>query len=147
MRKNTQILPGVKSIGCVDCLKLVDNVALRGICRMLVPVMTDVQMVEVFDEAECSCKTERDNRQNTDTASLKFLAPELLPIHLHLGFVVTDVNDKQYLIGAKEPPYPQVKIEHRCGLPSGDGAGFFYEVTHIALKSLVQCTATLYPET
>lgn len=139
MKTSRQILPGVKAIHWLDCRHLPRRVDLHGICRMPVPVLTALSAVGVFDDAQCSCVTEREGGSFQDTATLKFLTHELLPIHLKLGFAVTDVNDKCWLIGSKEPPFPKVKVEHRCGLPDGDGAGFFYEISHVALKSLVEC--------
>jgi hypothetical protein len=143
MNTSSQILPGISAIYHLDCRNLIENIALRGICEMPVPVLTALNEVEIFDEAECSCKTQRDGASHQDTVSLKFLSNVLLPIHQALGFVVIDVNGKSYLIGAKEPPYPVVEVENRCGLPDGDGAGFYYEVKHIAIKSLIQCTISV----
>jgi hypothetical protein len=143
MKTCSQILPGITAIYHLDCHNLIENVALRGICQMAVPILTALNAVEVFDEAECRCKTERNGGSHQDTATLKFLSDGLLPIHKDLGFVVTDVNGKSYLIGAKEPPYPVVEVENRCGLPGDDGAGFYYEVKHVAIKSLIPCTISV----
>jgi hypothetical protein len=140
MRSSFQILPGVAAVRYLDCDKLIDNVALRGICMMPVPVLTSIFDVDILDEAECSCKTERDGAGYMDSASLKFLSNVLLPTHLNLGFVVTDIYGKSYLIGAKEPPFPQVKMELRCGTTAGDSAGYLYEISHQAIKSLIACS-------
>ncbi len=67
---------------------------------MPVPVLTALSAVGVFDDAQCSCVTEREGGSFQDTATLKFLTHELLPIHLKLGFAVTDVNGKCWLIGS-----------------------------------------------
>lgn len=139
MKSTTQILPGIKAVGWVDCRHLPKRVDLHGICRSPVAVLTTITPVEFFDEPECRCKTEKEGGCSTDTATLKFHCAVLLPIHRRLGFVVTDVNGKSYLIGGCEPPFPSVKVEHFCGAPDGDGAGFYYEITHNAIKSMVEC--------
>ena len=139
MRTTTQILPGVRAVGWVDCLRLPKRVDLHGICGSQVAVLTDIHTVEFFDEPDCRCVTEKDGGGYTDTATLKFHAAELLPIHRKLGFVVTDVNGRSYLIGSQEPPFPTVKAEMLCGAPDGDGAGFQYEIKHVAIKSMVPC--------
>lgn len=139
MKTTTTILPGVKSIGWVDCDKLQRRVDLHGICGTPIPVLTAIQPIDFFDEPECKCKTVKDANGYTDTATLKFSCGSLLPIHIHLGFVVTDTNDKSYLIGSKEAPYPKLNVELGVGDCDGDGAGFYYEITHVAIKSMVAC--------
>ncbi len=144
MKTTRQILPGVKAVHWLDCQHLPQRVDLHGICRMPVPVLTALSPVGLFDDAECSCTTEREGGSFQDTATLKFLTHELLPLSLKIGFVVTSVEGKSYLIGSKEPPYPRVKVEQRCGLPGGDSAGYLYEITHVSLKSLVECHISAY---
>ncbi len=139
MKTSIQILPGIKAIGRLDCRLLPARVDLHGITRNVVGVFTDVYPVEFFDTPECSCTTERENGGYKDTASLKFFCGELLPLHLPLGFVVTDISGRHYLIGAREHPFPQVKVERQCGAPDGDAAGYYYEVTHVSIKSMVPC--------
>jgi hypothetical protein len=143
MKTSSQILPGISAIYRLDCKSLLENVALRGICNLPVPVLTALTRVEAFDEAECQCKTQRNGGSNQDTASLKFLSDTLLPQHVTIGFVVTDLNGKSFLIGAKEPPFPQIKVTRRCGSPAGDAAGYMYEVEHTAIKTLIPCVISI----
>lgn len=140
MRTSTQILPGVKAIGWLDCRHLPRRVDLTGICRMPLPVLTDIHWFDFFGEPECRCKSKKENGGYQDTASLKFRAAEALPHGVPCGFVVTDVNDKSYLIGSLEAPHPQVEPEQSTGSTSGDAAGYLYEIKHVALKSLIPCT-------
>lgn len=142
MRTTTQILPGIKSIGWLDCQHLPRRVDLHGICGTPVAVLTAVTPIAFFEEPECECKTERESGHSNDTAKLKFRCGVLLPIHRTLGFVVTDVNGKSYLIGSQEPPFPKLKVDMRCGTPEGDPAGYHYEITHTAIKSMVECVAS-----
>ncbi len=139
MKTSTQILPGVKAIGWVDCRHLPKRVDLAGICGMPVAILTTIHPVEFFDEPQCECQTKKDGAGYEDTATLKFLTGAELPRSTNLGFVVTDVNDKSYLIGSKERPVPIPEKTHRLGLPDGDAAGFLYEVKHISIKSMVPC--------
>ena len=139
MRTTKQILPGVKEIGWVRCEHLVNDIALRGISMMPVPVLTDIHNVAFFDEPTCECVTENDNGNRTDTAKLKFSAEDLLPIKENLAFVVTAIDGNSYIIGAHEAPFPVVKLTISFGNANGDGAGCIYEITHTAIKSLVPC--------
>lgn len=139
MKTITQILPGVKFIGWIDCSKLPGDVALSGICRIPVPILTDIHPIDFFDDPQCDCKTKKEGGGSEDSATLKFLTSDELPQGIPLGFIVTDVNGRSFLIGSKERPVPIPAPERRLGTPGGDAAGCFYEITHIALKSLIPC--------
>ena len=139
MRTSIQILPGIKAIGWVDCHRLPANVALSAICGMQVVILTEILPIAFFDEPTCQCKTKKDGGGYEDTATLKFLTERKLPNGAVLGFVVTDVNDKSFLIGSLESPHPTIETERRTGIPSGDAAGYEYEIRHVAIKSMVPC--------
>lgn len=140
MNTTIQILPGIRFIGYVDCLRLqLAGIANYGLQGIPVGVFTEVKPIDFFDDPECRNVTEFVNGQRQDKVTLKFHSHSLIEIHKKLGFVVTDANGKSYLIGALERPYPVVKTEMMCGAPDGDGGGFYYEVTHEALCSMVPC--------
>lgn len=139
MKTSTQILPGIKAIGWLDCRHLPRRVDLSGICGMPVAILTDIHPIPFFDEPTCECKTKKDGGGYEDTATLKFLTDRKLPRGAAFGFVVTDVNDNSFLIGSLESPCPLVECEQRTGLPSGDAAGFSYEIKHVSIKSMVPC--------
>ena len=139
---NIQVLPGIRAIGWLNCDLLQRRVDLHGICRARIPVLTAITPIAFFDKAECSCKRSRESGRQSATASLKFRCADLLPIHLPLGFVVTDQQGKTFLIGSREHPQPVVKVEMRSGSPDGDGAGYEYEVSHTALETLFEVAAS-----
>ena len=139
MRTSTQILPGIKAIGWLDCRALPKRVDLSAISGMPVAILTDIHPIPFFDEPTCECKTKKDGAGYEDTATLKFLTDKKLPRGACHGFVVTDVNDKSWLIGSLEAPHPLVEPVRRAGIPSGDAAGYEYEIRHVAIKSMVPC--------
>ena len=139
MKTSTQILPGIKAIGWLDCRALPRRVDLTGICGMPLPILTDIHPIPFFDEPTCECQTKKDGGGYEDTATLKFLTDRKLPRGAVLGFVVTDVNDNSFLIGSLETPRPTVECEQRTGIPSGDAAGYSYEIKHVSIKSMVPC--------
>jgi hypothetical protein len=139
MKSIIQLLPGIKFIGFVNCDKLQPDIAMRGICGMDVPILTEINAINFVGSPTCECTSEKVNGNRSDTATLKFTATEQLPINAHLGFVVTDSNGNSYVIGCREVPYPKVKLTSNLGKPDGDAAGYSYEVTHVQIKSLIPC--------
>lgn len=139
MNTSIQILPGVKAIGWLYCKNIPPRVDLQAISGIVVPLICDIRQIDFFDNVECQCTTEAVNNGFEDKASLKFKAGSLIPFRDDIAIVVTDVNDRSWLIGSQEPPRLQFKVETLHGAPDGDGAGFSYDITHTAVKSLVEC--------
>ena len=132
-------LPGIKYIGYVDCDLLMPHVVLRGICRMDVPVLTQITMLDFCGSPSCSCKREYQNNGKTEATTLKFSCVEELPLHKHLGFVVVDSNGQPYLIGSREKCFPTVTATADSGSPSSNAAITSYEVQWKAIKGLIPC--------
>lgn len=139
MKTNLQILPGIKQIGWVECKYLPRRVDLHGITQTPVSILTSIHKLNFFDNPDCRCKTEKVSGNFSDTASLKFHSNQLIRIDKQIGFVVTDINDVSYLIGGKEPPFPKISVEQSTGSCNGDAAGYYYEISHSAIKSMVKC--------
>ena len=139
MRTSTTILPGIKAIGWIDCRHLPRRVDLSAICGMPVAILTDIHPIEFFGDPECECKTSKEGGGYQDIATLKFLTGSELPRSSTLGIVVTDVNGNSFLLGSKEQPLPVVEPTRKLGTPSGDPAGFSYEIKHVSIKSMVPC--------
>lgn len=139
MRTSKQLLPGIVKIGWVDCRHLPDRVALSAICGMKIPIFTDIHEIEFFDDPQCECVTKKEGAGFQDSVSLKFKSGLQLPKTPYLGFIVTDVNGNSFLIGSKETPFAYVEKILNTGTPSGDTAGYEYEITHVAIKSMVEC--------
>ncbi len=139
MKCETQILPGIKAIGWLDCRHLPRRVDLLGICVMPLPILTDIHPIAFFGEPDCRCQRKKSTAGYEDNATLKFLSTDDLPHDIPLGFVVTDVNEQTFLIGSREAPLPIVEREQRMGAPSTDAAGIQYEVKHVALRTLIPC--------
>ncbi len=139
MKTSTQILPGIKFIGWVYSRHLPFRVDLMAVCGHMVVLMTDVHPIIFTSDPECVCKTERKGAAYQDTVTLKFRSTEHLECGIGLGFVVIDVEGNSWLIGSREAPGAVLDLDRNCGLPSGDAAGFAYQVSHVAIRSMVPC--------
>lgn len=139
MKNSIQVLPGISRIGWLDCSKLTDNVALAGICGMPVPILTDVHNIDFCDAPSCERKSSKENGDYSDSVTLKFCSASKLDRRNQLAFVATDVNGVNWLIGSKEVPNAVISEKQSTGTANGDPAVFEYEVTHVAIRSMIPC--------
>ena len=134
-----QSLPGIVRIAYVDASLLPPDITLRALSGTPVGIYTTVQDISLDGEASCEVETQFDNNSLLEKTTLTFFSNDNLPIEGQLAFVIFTANEESYIIGAKEQPYPTVKITRSTGTPSGDPSVRKYEVTFKAKKSLVLC--------
>lgn len=139
MKTSIQILPGIKSIGWVDCSFLPENIALCAICDMSIALICLVHNIDFFGDPTCECTTKKEAGSIQQTVSLKFSSNQDLPRGIDFGFVIVDTNNQKYLIGTKEPPYTSIEIQKSTGTPSGNNTSKNFEVKHCALRTLIPC--------
>lgn len=138
MNNSCQILPGIKNIYWVRCDSLPSRIDLSALSGVTVALLTDLNEITFFGEPECKCSTEKNNNGWSQKASLKFFSCDNIPFYYNIAFVVVDVRGDAYIIGANEKPYPVVKTEKSAG-SSSDKAGFQYDISHNAIRTLVKC--------
>lgn len=144
MDSPTQILPGVKSIGWLDCRHLHRSTGLLFKCfGELVAVSTTVHRIGWFADASCRCDASSDGGKRSEKATLVFSTDEALPDGVPLGFVVEAPDGSMFLIGSREPPLPVVSVTRTTGSANGGRAGFSYEITHLALQAMLPCLALM----
>ena len=69
----------------------------------------------VKDHPSMVSSTKTDDKNKVITTTLKFLTPDDLNIkRRHLVFKVTLIDDRQFLVGSSERPYPSVEITKNC---------------------------------
>lgn len=138
MKTNIQILPGINKIFWLDARSLPPMVAMQSKCQHIISIFTDLNFIQIFDEAECQLASEKENKGSQETATLKFNCGFLVPDNNFLAFVFYDNNGNSYLLGSKERPV-SVKWNYRTANQSGDPAGYEYEITHVDIKSMLPC--------
>lgn len=69
----------------------------------------------VKDHPSMVSSTKTEDKNKVVTTTLKFLTPDDLNIkRRHLVFKVTLIDDRQFLVGSYERPYPSVEITENC---------------------------------
>jgi hypothetical protein len=138
MKTTSSSLPGIKSIGFINADNLIPRVDLRAICKMQIPVLTAITPIEFCGEASCKFSSEVKDNSRYETAELSFSALAELPLNLNLGYIVTDNNDNNWLIGSREHPRAITKSSR----PTGDDdepAIFNYEISLCGIKAKIPC--------
>lgn len=134
---STISLPGIFKIGFLECSNLSPQLELKAIAGVPIAILTDITDVIFSGEPTCEAVSENDNNGRIEKTSLKFFTTQKIPDDRPLAFTVQCVNGKKFLVGAKERPFPILKITTDTGTTSGNVAAYSVEITHSAIKSLL----------
>ena len=132
-------LPGITHVWYIQRDYLPDDVVYRAVAG--IPITLSEQPISITMKGEAFCEVEQsfDNNSSIEKAKLTFYTLDDVPTDQHPAFVIRTVNDEYYIIGAKERPYPTVKITRSTGQPDGDPSVRKYEVSFTAKKALALC--------
>ena len=133
-------LPGIQQVWYILRDYLPEDVVCRSVAG--IPISLQEQPISITMKGEAVCEVEQsyDNNSYIEKAKLTFLTLDDVPTDQHPAFVIRTVNDEYYVIGAKERPYPTVKITRSTGQPDGDTSVRKYEVSFTAKKALALCS-------
>lgn len=137
---NTQSIPGITKIGYLECSKLSPQLTLKSIAGLPIAIFSDITYVTFSGEPTCEAVSSDDNNGRSEKTSLKFTTTQHIPDDVPIAFVICCANGQDYVIGAKERPFPIVKITKSTGTAKGDASSFRVEISHIAIKSLLPIT-------
>ena len=140
--KTTQSLPGIKFIGYVPAENLQREIMNKHLAGIPVGIFTDITPIAFCGVPTCEAVSTYNNNGRIEQTTLRFKTLDDLPTYRHIAFVVTDCNNRSYIIGQREKPRPIVNITQNTGTPNGDPAVLSVEVTLYAQKSLIQCAIT-----
>ena len=129
-------LPGITKVWYILRDNLPDDVVYRAVAG--IPISFSEQPISITMKGEAFCELEQsfDNNSYIEKSKLTFLTLDDVPTDLHPAFVIETVDGDVYVIGAKERPYPTVKIIRSTGQPDGDPSIKKYEVSFTAKKAL-----------
>ena len=133
-------LPGIQKVWYVLRDYLPDDVVYRSVVGMSVSLSEQPISIPTNGESVCEVESTYDNNSYIEKAKLQFLTLDDVPADQHPTFVIKTANNELYLLGAKERPYPTVKITSSTGQPDGDASVRKYEVSFTARKALALCT-------
>lgn len=132
-------LPGIVSIQFTDCKYLPSHIMQQALSGMPVVLAIPFVKVNFYGIPKCEWSGSLSSGCRQEKTTLEFATSDALPEGRRLAFVVTVASGRQYLIGTREPKYPQIKYSETTGSPSGDAAVRTYKITHVALQSVLPC--------
>ena len=133
-------LPGIKTIAYINAQQLPSDLGLLAISGSPLTLISPSVDIPFTGEATCTCTRSNANGAGNDTVELSFQSLLELPEHVPLAFLVTDVNNRRFLIGTHEAPFPYIESSQGLGLPDGESSTITYTVTYKAPKGLIPCT-------
>lgn len=133
-------LPGITKVWYILRDYLPDDVVYRSVAG--IPVSLQEQPISVTLKGNAICEVDQsfDNNSYIEKAKLTFYTLDDVPTDQHPAFVIETVDGDIYLIGAKERPYPTVKITRSTGQLDGEPSVRKYEVSFTAKKALALCS-------
>ena len=140
--RQTQSLPGIKFIGHVPSVNLQREIMYKHLAGIPVGVFTDITPIAFCGVPTCEAESIYNNNGRIEQVTLRFKTLDVLPLHRHVAYVITDCNGQSYIIGQREKPRPIVKVTRDTGTPNGDPAVCSVEITIYAQKALIPCNIT-----
>ena len=130
-------LPGIKKVWYVSHTELPDDVIYKAVVDMPIALPATTTEINLKGEATCEVEQSPDNNCYIEKVKLSFPTLDDVPTQDFPAFVIQTIDGSKYVIGAKERPYPAVKITRSTGRPDGDPSVRKYEVSFTARKALI----------
>ena len=134
-------LPGIKNVWYVSHTELPDDVIYKAAVDMPITIPATTTEIALKGEATCELEESPDNNCYIEKVKLSFPTLDDVPTQDFPAFVIQTLDGSKYVIGAKERPYPAVKITRSTGRPDGDPSVRKCEVSFTAKKALALCSA------
>lgn len=132
-------LPGIVKIQIIRCADIQPHVMYASLCGAVVALALSAVTVKFYGTPSQKWDGSLINNSRQEKATLEFSTSDKLPEGERLAFVLTVASGKQYLIGTREPKYPQISYSETAGEPDGSAALRTYKITLIAQKSVLPC--------
>lgn len=132
-------IPGIVSIRYTECSNLHPHVMHHSICGEVIAVAAPCHSISFFGVPKCKWSGSLSSGCRMEKSTLEFETSDIIPEGRRLAFIVSVAGGKQFLIGSREPNYPQIEYSETTGSPSGDAAVRSYKISHTGLKSMLPC--------
>lgn len=132
----TQSLPNIVKVFTIPCASLAPNIVEKYMAGLPVGVFPLPTEVEQYGTGAVEAANELDDGTYYEKTTLQFSTAEEIDNRTPMAFVVMDAQEKYFLIGAKEAPYPIIEIAKSVSSESNVNN---VKVTFSKRKSLIPC--------
>lgn len=132
-------LPGIVKIQMLRCADMAPHLMNQVLSGVPITIAAPSTEIKFFGKPSLKWDGTLVNRGRQEKSTLEFKTRDIIPEGEYFAFVVTSPSGLQYLIGTREPKYPEINYSETVGAPDGDAALRTYKITHVALKSVLPC--------
>lgn len=118
------IIPGLRSIGWLRTKDLPPHIRFMSRAGMIPVITASVTDISFFGSAELSFSGGEGRKQES---TLKFSSSDGFPQE-DISFIVELRSHRRFVIGALEPPFPQIEISAETGAKPSDKSAVSYTV-------------------
>lgn len=136
---NTSTIPGIVKIQFIYAEHLRPHLMYSSMAGAIPALAAPASNIPFFGTPTLKWESVMENGVAREKATLEFNSKGYVNTVARGGFVVTLASGKQYLIGTREPKYPQITFSETTGTPGGEAAVRTYKITHVAQKSVLPC--------
>jgi len=133
----TQSLPNIVKVFTIPCASLAPNIVEKYMAGLAVGVYPLPTEVEQYGTGSVEAANVLDDGTYYEKTVLQFTTAEEIDNRTPMAFVVRDSQEKYFLIGAQEAPYPIVEITKNV---TTDVNISDIKVTFLRKKSLIPCS-------
>lgn len=137
MKLNMSHNPGIVAVSWVKCSSLSPSLMRKSVAGLPVALLTDAVRLPLCRVASLETTDEYSNNGRLEQSVLKFQSTQCPPLTGDIAFVATAASGEHFLLGARERPFPVVKVTRSAGAPGSDAAVFSVEVSAIGGKSAI----------
>lgn len=132
-------LPGIVSIRYTECQNIQPHVMMQSIAGAIIDIALPTTQIKFYGTPKCKWNKTIENGTPQEKLTLEFNTADIIPEGLRLAFIIKIASGRQFLIGSREPKYPQIEFEENTGSTEAEAALRTYKISHVALKSVLPC--------
>ena len=122
-------ISGLKKIRTLNPDLIPSEVRFMASARLKINLLSPGEQVPIFGKSELKANlTPLEESAELNFNSTKYVKEEDIPF-IALAFIAVDNNGLEWLIGAREPPYPKIEIIHSSGEQIAAQSGFSYKIS------------------
>lgn len=122
-------IPGITAISFFPASLCEQHIIEKATAGIAIYITAQKTHICLANTPSCEIAADYDTGLVSYKSTLKFKTREILPTHLPLCFVYTDIEKNTFLIGADTKPFPTIAFTRSSGIPGTSSAIIEYTIT------------------